>query len=278
MDQRSLSQAKLLCIPTEIRVKILKLSIGEHTVHVRSMRHESYTVECAHRPKMDSGHAQSDQFCNHKATMVKPSPGLTAVCRLLFDEANDILYHQTILSFSSSQVLLDFFSRQKLALRSARCIRLHCGPAKHSSKNLKQLSKSALTFLVCHAASLSELHLQFGMYYGIRLDRHLFSNFWYHKLCDTYLSSRFRLLLEFDVNLPGPVGNVVESEIAKQQIEAKMYYTGKTIHTLLSTLTGQCGRVVKMQVHQLQRESTLSASKISLPAITNLCFEECSNL
>lgn len=265
MDQYCQPQAKLLCIPREIRIKIIRLSFGEHTFHITSEGSHRCVFKRMSGPEITSERTQSDRCYGCTDAKLERLPGLTGVCRLLFHEANDILYSQTVLSFRSPQVLLDFFSLKPLALRSVRAIQLRCGAAKHNPCALKRRYSSALSFLVRHTSNLSKLYLQFGIYYGIRRDRHLFSNFWYHKLCQIASSSQLQLFLILEINLPGPIGKVIESEFetqsAQQRLRAKILCTEEAIRMHSNTLCKPEGRPNKTQMHQLKKEIVLRTER-----------------
>lgn len=258
MDQLPQCQSKFLCIPAEIRAIIIKLSIGEHTFHISATGNRISSTRCGFE-RVNSSSSPARRCYDCRSTALPRLPALTGVCRVLYHEANDILYRQTVLSFSTSQSLCTFFASRPLALRSARLVDLKCGPAKHASQTLKLQHRSAIAVLVHQAPSLVEVHFQYGIYYGIRCDKHLFSNFWYHNLCRASRIARFLVCIDLNLDLPGPIGNVVESYSAQQQLETTALCTENALRTLHGTSSKHRGCISKTEVRWLQEVAASSA-------------------
>lgn len=205
-------QIMLTSLPVELRVAILKMSIGEHVFHVSTPK--DIAPSC---PKAAITHAEC-YCCNNRGQRYLPA--VTTTCRLLFNEANEILYRQTTMIFASTEAIDTFFKDKIPALQHIRCLSLSCGPAKHLSPASKSDKRRAIRLLEKYASNLDQVRLCFNSYHGIHYDQHLLSKFWLHNI------SRLRGLKHFsmDINLDplGPIGIADVPNVTRARTQLKI--------------------------------------------------------
>lgn len=172
------------------------MSIGEHVFHV------SVAMNIPHTCSRTAIAHMHFQCCGR--SMQRYIAALTATCRLLFNEANEILYQQTTIIFASTRAIDSFFSNRITALQHVRSLSLNCGPAKHLCPKSKSEKRRVMCLLQRHAFNLEELRLCFTSYHGIHFDQQLMSNFWLRNI------DRLRGLKHFSVDIRmdtlGPIG------------------------------------------------------------------------
>lgn len=203
----------LLSLPTELRLRVLELSIGQHIYHIsaqNSFGRSSGSVEIVLTP--------CDCCLASKRRRLQ---GLTLTSRLLAVEADDIFYRQTTFVFSSMKAADTFFGRRSAVLRNVRSLSMNCGAAKHLSESQKRDKRRVLYLLRNHARHLTDLHFCFKSYYGIDQDKHLLSNFWSCSI------SRFRglrhLSMSIDLDMLGPIGAAHVSDDDQEHIRLKLH-------------------------------------------------------
>lgn len=200
----------LTSLPVELRLKIVSLSIGEHVYHVSSILKNGWEDD-SETTITHVGHS----CCIHSRQ--RHLSALTSTCRLLYNEAIEILYGQTQIVFTSTEALAAFFKGRDQALQNLGTLSLHCGPGKHLCPSQKRNKRQVFRLLQKHACRLTSIHLCFNPYYGIDEHQQLLSKFWLHNL------DRFRGLQKFsmDINLDlmGPIGAVHVSDDMQERIK-----------------------------------------------------------
>lgn len=221
------THVRLLTIPFEVRSKILEFSIGWHDFHVS--RDGDQTIFSFHESNRDapsiSGHESS------RTLTTRHLFGLMLTCRLLAEEAGPILYRQTIFNFSTPGLLYAFFRDRGKTLSQVNNIHLNCGPAKHTSPELKSEARQAFRLLANTALKLDHLHLTFGMYYGIYQDRQLLGTFWISTVCRIRSLSVFTLSIY--PNLQGPVDFQPPSGASWVKLQAKVKFVEEVLRSYL---------------------------------------------
>lgn len=226
-------QALLLCIPIEVRIQILELSIGEHKLRFvdpdRSFESKADDNPCgvAHIPTKKSYSQRNSMTESHLFS-------LSATCQQLYLETQPILCRQIVLHFSSPSALCKFSNQRCRFLSSVCRIHLDCGPAKHISASRKFEIRAAIDLLTRPDSQLKHLRLDFGTYFGIERDDVILSSFWLDQICRSSELSCFSLGVL--TNLPGPLGIDSESGQHAAALSAKVRRTEKILqHYLCST-------------------------------------------
>lgn len=204
----------LLSLPTELRLRVLELSISQHIYHV--------TAQDIFTKSNDSVEVVLTRCDCCPTSKRRYLQALTLTCRLLAVEANDIFYRQTTLVFTSMKAADIFFGQRDSALRNVHSLSMYCGAAKHLSKSQKQNKRRVLYLLRKHARHLTDLHFCFKSYYGIDQDKHLLNNFWNCSI------GRFRglrrLSMSIDLDMLGPIGAAHVSDADQEHIQSKLHH------------------------------------------------------
>lgn len=211
----------LTSLPTEVRLQILQLSIGEHIYHISDIEHHENDSKRTEIALMR---------CDCCLPLGKRNlQALTLTCRLLTQEAKEIFYRQTTLIFASMDAVDTFFRTRADALHNVYSISISCGPAKHLSRSCKRDKRRVMRLLQNHAYRIAKLHLCFRSYYGMEQDKQLLSNFWSSNI------GRFRGLRRFsidiDLDMLGPMGAVHISSKDQAYITLKSYHTQHSLST-----------------------------------------------
>lgn len=159
-----------LSIPKEIRVMILDICVGTPTIHIMqngsSMCNEPHMNICKGPSGCHFHHGTETLVCAgcNKSRL----PGISATCRVLYNEVSQVLYRRTLLSFTSSGVFFTFVESRLMhrpivnfCLSYLSRVQLSLGPGKYTSASSQARNCKALWLLAEERCRLRELHIHF---------------------------------------------------------------------------------------------------------------------
>lgn len=245
--------ASLLCLPSELRSKILVHSIGKHKIHITNQGSRICTGEPDVSDKSEALVLLGHDCCKSSGSIPPHFIDLLMVCRLIHDEVKPVLYRHLTLHFTSPAILCDFFGNRPQILPLVHRVHLNCGFAKHLDASAKAVAEHGMTLIADGALRLTYLHLTFRAYYGIEREEIIISEFWRHHICR--IKGLSSLSVDFLADLPGPIGVDWTSTKIKDRVETKIRIAAQILRSGLSLPQKSANEPVNDEAESLQSSS-----------------------
>lgn len=258
-----------LCLPAELRSRILHFSVGEHKVHITDQGSKICPSNLDQSIPSTMLIWGAQDCCKGGPSARLSLLSILLVCQLVYEEVKPVIYSQTTLHFSSAATLCKFFTKRRHVLSQIHQIHLYCGPAKHVNAVAKTYAESALNLIVNEALHLAHLHLTFGSFHGIDQDEVIISSFWRHQIC------RIRGLSTFSMNLSTNVAGPLRLEwmltMAKEEVEAKIRGTEQVFREQLYSPRRDLHKSTNKERETMQRvrREIVNATQCLLPDMSD---------